>query len=247
MKKLFLFLAFFSIFAQFVFAVDNQELKNILAGNVKNSNFKPYIEQSSNGLVLLFIFNPSSSNSSTETALIKNAINYASKVAAPYGKNLMDIKKSSFPKVKNFSVYVLRKSQTDPFVLDMIGATSSGTKAIASYPESGDSFRVFIFIDDSPYNPDSYQNISQSEFLLETIINFIHEVYGHAFEVIKQPSLASTSYGEQEVRAYSVQLDGLLKLKQNHASLFDAKTQKLLDHYIEDTKAKVAYFKNNSY
>ncbi len=247
MKKLFFILMFFTLFTNFSFAVDNQELKNILAGNVKNSNFKPYIEQSSNGLVHLFIFNPSSSDSSTETALIKNAINYASKVAAPYGKNLMDIKKSSFPKVKNFSVYVLRKSQTDPFVLDMIGAASSGTKAIASYPESGDSFRVFVFIDDSPYNPDSYQNISQSEFLLETIINFIHEVYGHAFEVIKQPSLASTSYGEQEVRAYSVQLDGLLKLKQNYASLFDAKTQKLLDNYIEDTKAKVSYFKNNSY
>ena len=240
-------LAFFSIFAQFVFAVDNQELKNILAGNVKNSNFKPYIEQSSNGLVHLFIFNPSSSNSSTETALIKNAINYASKVAAPYGKNLMDIKKSSFPKVKNFSVYVLRKSQTDPAVLNMIGATAGGVRAITSYPPSADSFRVFVFIDDSPYNPNADKKFSQSEFLLETTINFIHEAYGHAFEIIKDPRVAKQSYGEQEVKAYLVQLDGLVKLKQRHYGVFDSSTQKLLDAYIEDTKAKIDYFKNNSY
>ncbi len=247
MKKLFFIFGFLAVMAQFSFAVENQELKDILSSEVKESSFKPYIEESSGGLVRLFIFNPSSASSSTEIDLIKKAIKYASQVSAPGGRNLMDIKKSSYPKVKNFSVYVLRKSQTEPYVLDMIGANDSAVRAIASYPQSADTFRMFVFIDDSPYNPDSYKKISKDEFLLETIINFIHEVYGHSFEVIKNPSLASQSYGEQEVAAYSVQLEGLKKLKQNHSGLFDGSTQKLLDNYIEDTKAKIAYFKNNSY
>lgn len=247
MKKLFLFAIFAVLFAQISFAVKNQELKDILSSDLKNSSFEPYIEQSSNGLVRLFIFNPSSASFSAETDLIKEAIEYASKVAAPSGRSLMDIKKSSYPSVKNFSVYVLRKGQTDPAVLNMIGANASGARAIASYPESADTFRIFVFIDDSPYNPDSYKKISKDEFLLETIINFIHEVYGHAFEVIKNPSLAKQNYAKQEVKAYSVQLEGLKKLKQKHANLFDASTQKLLDNYIEDTKVKIEYFKNNSY
>ncbi len=247
MKKLFLFLAFLAIFAQFSFAVENQELKDILARDVKNSNFKPYILEKSGGLVRLFIFNPSSADFSAETDLITKAMELASEVSAPNGRNLMDIKKSSYPKVKNFSVYVLRKSQTEPYVLNMIGATSGGVRAITSYPESADNFRVFVFIDDSPYNPDSYKKISKDEFLLETIINFIHEAYGHAFEIIKDPRVAKQSYGEQEVKAYLVQLEGLKKLKQKHSALFDGSTQKLLDNYIEDTKAKINYFKNNSY
>lgn len=246
MKKLFFIFGLF-LFTQFSFAVENQELKDILARDVKNSNFKPYIEQSSNGLVRLFIFNPSSASFSAEADLIKKAIKYSSEVAGPGGRNFMDIKKNSYPKVKNFAVYVLRKNQTEPGVLNMIGANSSEVRAIASYPESADSFRVFVFIDDSPYNPDSYKKISKDEFLLETIINFIHEVYGHAFEVIDDPNLAKKSFGEQEVRAYTVQLEGLKKLKQKHANLFDSSTQKLLDIYIKDTQAKIDYFKNNSY
>ena len=247
MKKSFFVLAFFTLFANFSFAVDNQELREILSSEVKNSTFKPYIEQSSNGLVRLFVFNPSSANSATEISLIKQALEYASKVAAPYGKDLMEVKKSSYPRVKNFAIYALRKSQTEPYVLDMIGASDGETRAIASFPEKADIFRVFVFIDDSPYNPSNYKTVSKSEFLLETIVNFIHEVYGHAFEVINQPSLASASYGEQETRAYTVQLEGLKKLKQNYFGIFDASTQKLLDNYIEDTKAKIEYFKNNSY
>lgn len=247
MKKLFFILAFFTLFTNFSFAVDNQELKEILSADVKNSTFKPYIEQSSNGLVRLFVFNPSSANSATEISLIKQALEYASKVAAPYGKDLMDVKKSSYPRVKNFAIYALRKSQTEPYVLDMLGAYNRETRAIASFPEKADTFRVFVFIDDSPYNPSNYSKVSKSEFLLETIVNFIHEVYGHAFEVINQPSLASASYGEQETRAYTVQLEGLKKLKQNYSGIFDSATQKQLDNYIEDTKAKIEYFKNNSY
>lgn len=246
MKKLFFIFGLF-LFTQVSFAVENQELKDILARDLKNSNFKPYIEQSSNGLVRLFIFNPSSASFSAEADLIKKAIKYSSEVAGPRGQNFMDIKKNSYPKVKNFAVYVLRKSQTEPDVLNMIGANSSEVRAIASYPESADSFRVFVFIDDSPYNPNSYKKISKDEFLLETIINFIHEVYGHAFEVIDDPNLAKQSFGEQEVRAYNVQLEGLKKLKQKHANLFDSSTQKLLDIYIKDTQAKIDYFKNNSY
>lgn len=246
MKKLFFIFGLF-LFTQVSFAVENQELKDILARDVKNSNFKPYIEQSSNGLVRLFIFNPSSASFSAEADLINRAIKYASEVAGPSERNFMDIKKNSYPKVKNFAVYVLRKSQTEPDVLNMIGANSSEVRAIASYPESADSFRVFVFIDDSPYNPNSYKKISKDEFLLETIINFIHEVYGHAFEVIDDPNLAKQSFGEQEVRAYNVQLEGLKKLKQKHANLFDSSTQKLLDIYIKDTQAKIDYFKNNSY
>ncbi len=247
MKKLFFILAFFTLFTNFSFAVDNQELKEILSADVKNSTFKPYIEQSSNGLVRLFVFNPSSANSATEISLIKQALEYASKVAAPYGKDLMDVKKSSYPRVKNFAIYALRKSQTEPYVLDMIGAYNRETRAIASFPEKADTFRVFVFIDDSPYNPSNYSKVSKSEFLLETIVNFIHEIYGHAFEVINQPSLASASYGEQETRAYTVQLEGIKKLKQNYSGIFDSATQKQLDNYIEDTKAKIEYFKNNSY
>ncbi|GEM_PF-5705503 len=247
MKKLLFILAFFTLFANFSFAVDNQELREILSSEVKSSTFKPYIEQSSNGLVRLFVFNPSSANSTTEISLIKQALEYASKVAAPYGKDLMEVKKSSYPRVKNFAIYALRKSQTEPYVLDMIGASNRETRAIASFPEKADTFRVFVFIDDSPYNPSNYSKVSKSEFLLETIVNFIHEIYGHAFEVINQPSLASASYGEQETRAYTVQLEGLKKLKQNYGGIFDASTQKLLDNYIEDTKAKIEYFKNNSY
>ena len=247
MKKLFLFFAFAVLFAQFSFAVENRELKDILAKSVKSSTFKPYILEKSGGLVRLFIFNPSSADFSAETDLITKAMELASEVSAPNGKNLMDIKKSSYPKVKNFSVYVLRKSQTDPAVLNMIGATAGGVRAITSYPPSADSFRVFVFIDDSPYNPNADKKFSQSEFLLETTINFIHEAYGHAFEIIKDPRVAKQSYGEQEVKAYLVQLDGLVKLKQRHYGVFDSSTQKLLDAYIEDTKAKIDYFKNNSY
>lgn len=247
MKKIFLLFTFLVLGINFALGVENQELKEILASEVRNSNFKPYIEQSSNGLVKMFVFNPSSANSSTEASLIKQAIKYASDVAAPYGKNLMDIKKSSYPKVKKFSIYALRKSQTEPYVLSMIDATSSETRAIASYPESADTFRVFVFIDDSPYNPSNYNNISQSEFLLETIVNIIHEVYGHAFEVIKNPSLAQKASSEQELIAYTVQLEGLKKLKQKHANLFDSSTQKLLDSYIKDTEVKIEYFKNNAY
>jgi hypothetical protein len=247
MRKLFLLFTFLSLFANFSFALDNQELRELVSRDLKNSNFKPYIEQNSGGLVRLMVFNPSSANSSSELSLIKKAINYASSVAAPYGRNLMDIKKSSYPKVKNFSVYVLRKSQTEPAALNMIGAASSEVRAIAVFPETADNFRMFVFIDDSPFNPEKYSKVSEGEFLLETIVNFIHEVYGHAFEVIKNPSLASRSSGEQEVIAYTVQLEGLKKLKQNYSSAFDAQTQKLLDTYIEDTKLKIEYFKNNSY
>ena len=247
MKKLFLFFAFVALFTQFSFAVDNQELKDLLADGVKNSNFKPYIEESSDKLVRLLIFNPSSANSATEIDLIKKAIFYASEAAAPYSTNLLDLRKNSYSNVKDFVVYVLRKSQTEPAVLNMIGANSGEVRAIASFPDSADTFRVFVFIDDSPYNPASFNNISQNEFLLETIINFIHEVYGHAFEVIKSPSLARQSNADQEIRAYTVQLEGLKKLKQNRAGLFDAKTKKLLDIYIEDTKAKIEYFKANNY
>lgn len=244
MKKIFFITAFLFLFVYGAFALDNQELKDIVSGELKNSTFKPYIEQNSGGLVRLLVFNPSSANSSKEVNLIKQALNYASSVAAPYGKNLMDIKKSSYPKIKNFSVYVLRKSQTEPYVLNMIGAASSEVGAIASFPSSADSFRVFIFIDDSPYNPSNYKTISEGEFLLETTINFIHEVYGHAFEVIKKPSLATKSNAEQEIAAYSVQLEGLKKLKQNYSNAFDAQTQKLLDMHIKDTQAKIDYFKS---
>lgn len=247
MKKLFFILAFFSLFTNFTFAVNNQEIKEILSPDAKDISFEPYIEQNSGGLVRLFIFNPSSANSSTETALIKKALNYASKVAAPYGKNLMDIKKNAYPKIKDFAIYVLRKTQTEPEVLNMIGAASSEVSAIASFPESADTFRVFVFIDNSPYNPNYYGHLSENGFLLETIVRFIHEVYGHAFEVIKNPSLARQSSSEQEIRAYSVQLEALKKLKQNHANIFDEQTKKMLDVYIEDTKLKIEYFKNNSY
>lgn len=247
MKKLFFVLVFLGIFANFALALDNQELKDLVAGEVKNINFNPYIEQTNGGLVRLLIFNPSSANSSKEVALIKKAINYASNVAAPYGADLMNLRKSSYPKVKDFAVYVLRKSQTERGVLNMLGAASRETRAIASFPSSADTFRVFVFIDDSPYNPSHFDSVSETEFLLETIVNFIHEVYGHAFEVIKQPSLANKSNAEQEIRAYSVQLEGLKKLKQKHASVFDSATQKMLDNYIEDTKLKIDYFKNNSY
>lgn len=246
MKKLFFIFGLF-LFTQVSFAVENQELKDILSADMQNSTFKPYIEQNSAGLVRFFIFNPSSSSSSSEQDLIKKALNYASSVAAPYGAKLMDIKKSSYPKVKNFAVYVLRKSQTEPAVLNMIGAASGEVRAITVFPESADNFRVFVFIDDSPYNPDLYSSASKDEFLLETIINFIHEVYGHAFEVIKDPYLAKKSSGEQEVKAYSVQLEGLLKLKQNYTNIFDTETKKLLDIYIKDTQTKIDYFKNNSY
>jgi hypothetical protein len=78
-------------------------------------------------------------------------------------------------------------------------------------------------------------------------MNFIHAVSGHASEVIDAPNLAKHSFGEQELRAYTVQLEGLKKLKQKHANLFDSSTQKLLDIYIKDTQAKIDYFKNNSY
>ena len=247
MKKIFLFFTFLVLGINFALAVDNQELKEILAPEAKNIKFAPYIEENPGGLVRLFIFNPSSANSSTEVSLIKQAINYASDVAAPYGKNLMDVKKSSYPKVKNFSVYVLRKSQTEPYVLNMIGANSVETRAIASYPQTADTVRIFVFIDDSPYNPSNYNNISKSEFLLETIVNFIHEAYGHAFEVIKNPSLAKKSNAEQEIVAYTVQLEGLKKLKQKHSGIFDESTKKLLDNYIKDTEFKIAYFKNNNY
>lgn len=247
MKKLFFVLAFFSLFTNFTFAVNNQEIKEILSPDAKDISFEPYIEQNSGGLVRLLVFNPSSANSSKEIALIKKAVNYASEVAVPNGTNLMKFSKSSYPRVKNFSIYALRKSQTDPEVLNMLGATSYETRAIASFPDSADTFRVFVFIDDSPYNPSSFNNISESEFLLETTINFIHEVYGHAFEVIKQPSLANKSNAEQEIRAYTVQLEGLKKLKQNHFGSFDTQTQKLLDTYIEDSKHKIDYFKENSY